>query len=53
MFDIVLELPLFFLFSNAGVMGCGAAEVIGLGFVCWSDGMRGCRSDWPGLCLLE
>ena len=28
-------------------MGC--AEATGLGFVCWSDGTRFCRSDWPGL----
>ena len=25
----------------------------GLGFVCWSDGMWCCRSDWSGLCLLS
>ena len=37
----------------AGVMGCGDAEATDLGFVCWSDGMRWYRSDWPGLCLLE
>ena len=36
--------------SFSGVMGYGAAEATGLGFV-WSDGMRCCRSDWPGLFL--